>query len=248
MVFARGNSGKRKDNSSDVDLYLSRYVAGEGWTEPRLVSASDSASWDGSPAFSRDGKTLYFASDRPGGSGGLDIYRVNMDASGRFGNAANMGKAINTAGDEMFPLCQKMANFILLLTGIRLGKLDLFVAVRSGGKITVENLGLPYNSSMDDFGLSFDENGNQFFTSNRAAGKGSDDIYFYQAPPKPKEEEVAKNGENPNNKPSSTPESENSKVVNYYLNVNLLTQISDKTVALDSSGIKFLKIEGGIEE
>ncbi|MBL0327244.1 MAG: PD40 domain-containing protein [Cytophagaceae bacterium] len=249
MVFARGNSGKRKDNSSDVDLYLSRYVAGEGWTEPRLVSASDSASWDGSPAFSRDGKTLYFASDRPGGSGGLDIYRVNMDASGRFGNAANMGKAINTAGDEMFPFVSEDGKLYFASDGHPgLGKLDLFVAVRSGGKITVENLGLPYNSSMDDFGLSFDENGNQFFTSNRAAGKGSDDIYFYQAPPKPKEEEVAENGENPNNKPSGTPESENSKVVNYYLNVNVFTQIADKTVALDSSGIKVLKIEGGIEE
>ncbi|MCA0363302.1 MAG: OmpA family protein [Bacteroidetes bacterium] len=248
MVFARGNSGKRKDNSSDVDLYISRYVAGEGWIEPKLVSASDSASWDGSPAFSRDGKTLYFASDRPGGSGGLDIYRVNMDASGRFGNAANMGKSINTAGDEMFPFVSEDGKLYFASDGHPgLGKLDLFVAVRSGGKITVENLGLPYNSSMDDFGLTFDENGNQFFTSNRAAGKGSDDIFYYQAPPQPKEE-IAENGENPSEKKTGNSGELSAKIVNYYLKVNVLAQNSGKYVALDSSNIKIFKIEGGLEE
>jgi lipoprotein NlpI len=61
MIYSRGNTGKRRDISPDMDLYISRYVDGSGWTEPRYVSASDSASWDGSPAFSRDAKTIYFA-------------------------------------------------------------------------------------------------------------------------------------------------------------------------------------------
>lgn len=56
IIYARGNTGKRKDLSPDMDLYLSRYVDGTGWTEPRYVSASDSASWDGSPAFQEMGK------------------------------------------------------------------------------------------------------------------------------------------------------------------------------------------------
>jgi peptidoglycan-associated lipoprotein len=245
VVFARGNSGKRKDTSPDVDLYMSRLVPGEGWIEPKLVSASDSAAWDGSPAFSGDGKTLYFSSNRFGGSGGLDIYKVNMDASGRFGNPTNMGKAINTAGDEMFPFVAADGKLYFASDGhAGLGKLDLFTAVRKDGKIAVENMGLPYNSSMDDFGLSVDDAGNVFFTSNRAGGKGNDDIYFYQAPPKidttlekePLNPLLSKNGTNENNKAI--------KVVNYYL----AGQVASSAGLLDSVRVKIFKIDGGLEE
>jgi outer membrane protein OmpA-like peptidoglycan-associated protein len=250
MIFARGNSGKRKDTSPDVDLYISRFVPNEGWSEPRLVSASDSSAWDGSPAFSRDGKTVYFSSNRVGGSGGLDIYRVNMDASGRFGNPANMGKAINTAGDEMFPFVTADGKLYFASDGHPgLGKLDLFVAIRSAGKTMVENLGLPYNSSLDDFGLSIDEEGNIFFTSNREGGKGNDDIYYYLAPPKPKNEVVKiddpsnpnnpeNNSDNPNN-----PNSKSQKIANYYLEGIVF---SDK-LALDSALVKVYKLDGGVE-
>lgn len=250
MIFARGNSGKRKDISPDVDLYMSRLVPNEGWTEPKLVSASDSSAWDGSPAFSRDGKTIYFSSNRAGGSGGLDIYRVNMDASGRFGNPANMGKAINTAGDEMFPFVTADGKLYFASDGHPgLGKLDLFVAVRSGGKTTVENLGLPYNSSLDDFGLSIDELGNIFFTSNRAGGKGNDDIYYYLAPPKPENEVVKTEDPNDPNNPKNNPDDPNNpnsksqKIANYYLEG---TVISEK-VALDSAIVKVYKLDGGVE-
>lgn len=233
MVFARGNSGKRKDLSPDVDLYMSRYVQGEGWTAPLRVPASDSLAFDGSPAFSGDGKTLYFSSNRAGGNGGLDIYRVNMDASGRFGNPVNMGKAINTAGDEMFPFVSGDGKLYFASDGHPgLGKLDLFVAIRAGGKITVENLGLPYNSSMDDFGYIEDEYGNEFFSSNRSGGKGDDDIYYYLAPESP-----AEVVETP-----AEPEKER-KVVNYYL----AGEIFSEGKMLDSAVVNIYKLEGGIE-
>jgi peptidoglycan-associated lipoprotein len=248
MIFARGNSGKRKDISPDVDLYISRNVPNEGWTEPKLVSASDSSSWDGSPAFSRDGKTIYFSSNRAGGSGGLDIYRVNMDASGRFGNPSNMGKAINTAGDEMFPFVSADGKLFFASDGHPgLGKLDIFVAVRSGGKTTVENLGLPYNSSMDDFGYSLDDAGNIFFTSNRVGGKGNDDIYYYLAPPKPVDELVKVNDpndpNNPNNVDKNNPNSKSQKIVNYYLE----GVVKSDNVSLDSALVKIYKLDGGVE-
>ena len=250
MVFARGNTGKRKDTSPDVDLYLSRLVPNEGWTEPRLISASDSIAWDGSPAFSRDGKTLYFSSNRSGGIGGLDIYRVNMDASGRFGNPTNMGKAINTAGDEMFPFVAEDGKLYFASDGHPgLGKLDLFVAIRSGGKITVENMGLPYNSSLDDFGLSVDENGNVFFTSNRVGGKGNDDIYFYQAPPKPIETEET----TPKDPLANTPKGKEgdpkeTKTINYFLAGTVSSLFENKIINLDSARVRIFKIESGIEE
>ncbi len=222
MIYARGNTGKRKDLSPDMDLYISRYVEGSGWAEPKYVSASDSASWDGSPAFSRDGKTIYFASNRLGGFGGMDLYRVNMDASGRFGTPTNMGKEINTAGDEMFPYVAEDGKLYFASDGHPgLGKLDIFMAVRSSGKIKVENMGLPFNSNMDDFGLVFDKKGNMFFSSNRSGGVGDDDIYFFEMPEKP---ELAIQ-ENPNKNPNGatqTPEDErNLKKVNYYLAGNI---------------------------
>jgi peptidoglycan-associated lipoprotein len=250
MVFARGNSGKKKDVSPDVDLYISRYVPNEGWLEPKLVSASDSAAWDGCPAFSRDGKTLYFSSNREGGVGGLDIYRVNMDASGRFGNPVNMGKVINTAGDEMFPYVSPDAKLFFASDGHPgLGKLDIFVAVRSGGKIYIENLGLPYNSAMDDFAYSIDENENVFFSSNRPGGVGDDDIYFYQAPPKPELVVEKPKVDDPNDPESPNyKRNQNSKIVNYLLAGKVNGRLNNEAYSpLADARVRLLKIESGLE-
>ncbi|MFN3851907.1 MAG: OmpA family protein [Spirosomataceae bacterium] len=249
VIFARGNTGKRRDLTPDVDLYVSRNVDGV-WTEPRYVSASDSASWDGCPAFSRDGKTIYFASNRPGGSGGIDLYRVNMDASGRFGNPANLGKEINTPGDEMFPYVTEDGKLYFASDGHPgLGKLDIFVAIRSGGKITVENMGIPYNSNMDDFGMVVDKNGNIFFSSNRAGGVGDDDIYYYEAPKPDKNADsttIAQN--NPLNpappKPTDTQLESQPKIVNYFLAGTITTKNTQGTfVSLDSAKVRILNAE-----
>lgn len=243
MIYARGNTGKRKDLSPDMDLYISRYVDGSGWTEPHYVSASDSASWDGCPAFSRDGKTIYFASNRPGGMGGIDLYRVNMDASGRFGNPVNLGKEVNTAGDEMFPYVSEDGRLYFASDGHPgLGKLDLFIAVRSGGKITVENMGAPYNSNMDDFGLVMSKKGDIFFSSNRAGGTGDDDIYYYEAPqPDLATNDPGKSPLIPISKPDSLSKPTEIKTVRYYLVGTVYTKnANNDNVPLDSVRVKIL--------
>ncbi len=246
VIYALGNTGRRKDLSPDMDLYIARYVDGSGWTEPRYVSASDSASWDGSPAFSRDGKTIYFASNRPGGFGGLDLYRVNMDASGRFGNPANMGREINTAGDEMFPYVAEDGKLYFASDGHPgLGKLDLFLAVRASGKITVENMGIPYNSNMDDFGLVMSKRGDVFFSSNRSGGSGDDDIYYYEAPPKPDLADSDDPSKNPLLSPKintdSTTKALEIKTVNYYLVGTINTKTTGNTFApLDSARVRIM--------
>lgn len=96
MVFARGNSGKRK-GTQDVNLYVSRYQKG-GWTNPEILSINDPNAWDSTPTFSRDGKTLYFSSNRPGGQGGIDLYSARVDNRGRWSDVRNMGSTINTPG------------------------------------------------------------------------------------------------------------------------------------------------------
>jgi tetratricopeptide (TPR) repeat protein len=180
MVFARGNTGKRSDQSPDVDLYISKLNDGV-WSEPELISVSDSLAWDGSPSFSNDGRTLYFSSNRAGGKGGLDLYRANIDNAGRFGRAINMGADINTAGDEMFPYVSGDGKLYFASDGHPgLGGLDLYMATRKNGEIQVEHLGLPLNSRFDDFGLVAIDSTKGYFASNRDSGKGDDDIYYYE--------------------------------------------------------------------
>ena len=170
MVFARGNSGKRK-GTKDVNLYMSFYKQGK-WTTPQLMTISDPDAWDSTPTFSRDGKTLYFASNRPGGQGEIDLYSARWDGS-RWSNVRNMGTPINTPGDEMFPYVTDDGKLYFSSDGHpSLGALDVFVAVRRDGEISIENLGPPINSTADDFGMSFTTIKDGYFTSNRASGKG----------------------------------------------------------------------------
>jgi peptidoglycan-associated lipoprotein len=107
MVFAKGNSGKRK-GGNDVDLFLSRFRNG-AWSAPVPLNINDPEAWDSSPSFSPDGRTLYFASNRKGRArdkssyGGTDIYSAQMDSRGRFSRVKNLGPEVNTPGNELFP-------------------------------------------------------------------------------------------------------------------------------------------------
>lgn len=184
MVFAKGNTGKRK-GGLDVDLYLSRFRNG-AWTEPIPLNINDPESWDSSPAFAPDGKTLYFSSNRKGrgreklGYGGLDLYSAVMDSRGRFSRVRNLGPDINTPGDEMFPYVADDAKLYFSSDGHPgYGGLDLFVVKRQNGKTTIENLAQPVNSNGDDFGIFLFRADRGFFTSNRDGGKGDDDIYTF---------------------------------------------------------------------
>jgi len=189
MVFAKGNSEKKK-GGVDVDLYISRN-RNNVWSEPQLINintqfkneADPNAhkfSWDSSPAFSPDGRTLYFASNRKGGYGGTDLYSSVMDTRGRFSRVKNLGPEINTPGDELFPFVSEDGNLYFSSDGHPgFGELDLFVVKRSNGKTTIQNLGRPVNSTSDDFGIFLFKPDRGFFTSNREGGKGDDDIYTF---------------------------------------------------------------------
>jgi outer membrane protein OmpA-like peptidoglycan-associated protein len=178
MIFARGNSGKRK-GTQDVNLYISRY-RNRKWSEPRMLSISNPEYWDSSPAFSTDGRTLYFASNRSDGEGGIDLFSSRMERSGRFSRPKNLGPEINTEGDEMFPYIADDGTLYFASTGHPgFGGLDLFTARRRSGQISVENLGQPMNSSSDDFAFFLFKPDRGFFASNRSEGKGDDDIYTF---------------------------------------------------------------------
>lgn len=180
MVFGKGNTGRKK-GAPDVDLYIARYRNGQ-WSDAQIITGSVNTpkSWDSTPAFSPDGRTMYFASNREGGYGGTDIYAAQMDSRGRFSRIRNLGPEINSPGNEMFPYVAEDAKFYFASDGHPgFGGLDLFVVKRVNGKTTVENLGEPINSSSDDFGIFLVRPDRGFFVSNREGGKGDDDIYTF---------------------------------------------------------------------
>lgn len=179
VVFAKGNSDDKRGRLN-IDLFISTKKNGE-WTAPQLMPINSPDYWDSSPTFSGDGKTIYFASDRPGGLGGSDIYRTRLNDRGRWADVQNMGPTINTPEDEMFPYVSPDNKLYFSSNGhAGFGMLDVFVAINEGGNITVQNMGPSINSSYDDFGLVYSDFPFEgFFSSNRPGGKGDDDIYTF---------------------------------------------------------------------
>ena len=185
LVFARSNSGRKNDFRSpdgskstlqSVDLWISYYKAGV-WSEPILANINDRTADDFAPAFAPDGTTLYFASGRKGGQGGVDLYRATLGPNGRFTPAENLGEGINSAGNDVFPGVAPDGTLYFASDGRPgLGKLDLFL-VKSGKP---ENMGADVNSTADDFAPVPVTNETGLFSSNRAGGKGSDDEYMYK--------------------------------------------------------------------
>lgn len=178
-IFAKGNSDGKRDRRS-VDLFISE-KKNEQWSKPEFMTINSPSAWDTSPAFNNSGTTIYFASDRPGGYGGSDIYRASINARGVWADVTNMGPEINTAGDEAFPYVSPDNKLYFASDGhAGFGQYDLFEAINQGGNVTVRNLGPSFNSPADDFGLIYtDFPFEGFFTSNREGGIGGDDIYSF---------------------------------------------------------------------
>lgn len=181
MVFARANDGTKK-GGMEVQLYSSIKNSDDTWSEPIKLEWNDSKAWNSNPYFSPDGKILYFASNREGGFGGIDLYKVTYD-DGVWGKVTNLGGKINTAGNEMFPsVAPDGSKFYFSSDGlVGLGGLDVFSAnIMKNSFTDPVNMGKPFNTSYDDLALIFNSDGTGFISSNRPGGKGGDDIYTFK--------------------------------------------------------------------
>ncbi|TZF81066.1 OmpA family protein [Pedobacter sp. BS3] len=167
------------------------------WQTPRILFGNGRDYSVQHPALSPDGTILYFASDMPGGYGGMDIYAAKKNADGTWGAPKNCGANINTTGDEAFPYVRKDGKFYFASEGnLGMGGLDLFSADGAYTTFSVaENLKAPYNSPKDDFGIWFTNDDSGYLSSNREGGKGLDDIYrFRVVKPAPQKPVLAVNG------------------------------------------------------
>ncbi len=136
----------------------------------------------GHPSLSEDGQWLFFASDMPGGVGESDLYYVKIAADGTMSSPVNLGPKINTIGNDLFPFFSKGKLYFSSDGHYGYGDLDVYESkmLEDGTFSDPVNLGAPINSNKDDFAFIIDraeEYG--YVSSNRAGGKGDDDIYSF---------------------------------------------------------------------
>ncbi|GGG39277.1 OmpA family protein [Bizionia arctica] len=176
--FSEGDFEKNKEAKTKKSLlYLFKATKdGENWTDVQPLILNNKEYSVKSPSVSKDGKTLYFASDMPGGFGYFDIYKAAINSDGSFGTVENLGAKVNTEGQEMFPYISDTDVLYFSSNGhLGLGGLDVFYISESGDAV---NAGVPVNSNSDDLAFTInEETGEGFVSSNRPGGKGNDDVY-----------------------------------------------------------------------
>ena len=185
LIFTGCN---RPEGAGSCDLYISYYTK-EGWSEAlNLGNRINTDQWESQPSLSPDKRDLYFASNRPGGFGGIDLYVAHLQPNGRWSEPQNMGPQINTTGDETEPFIHA-DNQTLYFASNGLpgyGGEDLFV-VRKGadGKWgNPQNLGYPINTINNDGTLCIAADGSTtYFASDRSDSKGGLDIYSFDMRP-----------------------------------------------------------------
>ena len=198
VFFTRCFGGKKED--AYCKLMVSNYQSGT-WTLARVLPFVENNVNYLHPALSEDGSKLYFSSNHPDGWGGYDIYVVERIGISDWGEPKLMSRSINTIGNEKFPTLDGDTLYFAsdFLPGM--GGLDIFKTYPFNGNwAPAFNLRPPVNSGGDDFGYIVDRQGSKgqgvvqvgYFTSTRAQGAGSDDIYSFEKiipPPEPELEE-----------------------------------------------------------
>jgi outer membrane protein OmpA-like peptidoglycan-associated protein/tetratricopeptide (TPR) repeat protein len=156
-----------------IYLYKATFEDGQ-WTNSKPLPFNN-ASYDvRNPSVSKDGKTLYFSSNMPGGFGGEDLWKVTINGD-TYGKPENLGSKINTAANESFPYITDTNVLYFSSNGKDgFGGLDVFRIDLTKGTAVI-NIGAPVNTEKDDFAFTYNTSKKVgFFASNRG---GNDDIY-----------------------------------------------------------------------
>lgn len=167
------------------DLYISFLEPG-GWSTPENLGAGiNTEFWESAPSLSPDKRDLYFASNRPGGYGGSDLYVCHRLSSGKWSEPQNMGPTINTIGDEGAPFIHADNQSLYFTSNGHqgYGGSDLFVARKGPDDkwLTPENLGYPINTIENEGSLVIAADGKTaYYSSDRADSRGELDLYTFE--------------------------------------------------------------------
>lgn len=186
MIFTRNNIvdgkvGRDEKKIVKLKLFSSAFSDGKWGIEVPLPFNSDNYHC-AHPALTADGKTIYFSSDMPGGSGGMDLWKSDWNGS-NWNAPLNLGESINTPGNEIFPYFANDNVLYFSSDGLAgMGGLDIYSSQLNGTIFSrPENIGAPINSADDDFGISYNTTSKTgYFSSNRKNQGLNDDIYMFE--------------------------------------------------------------------
>src|SRR5688572_4257064 len=162
--------------------------AGDGWGKPSLIAPTinNPKFLESTASITPDGKTIYFASDKAGGQGGLDIYKTTLQANGTWSSAVNLGPQINTKANEDAPFIHPDQKTLFFTSDGHnsMGGRDIFVSKLVQNKWSgPENMGYPVNTTSNDNYFTLIADGTRaYFSSDRKGGAGGQDIYFLDMP------------------------------------------------------------------
>ena len=166
------------------DLYWAKRI-GDRWSRPRNFGAPvNSSAWESQPSMAADGMTVYFASSRPGGFGGMDIWKTTMTAEGEFSIPENLGPSINTLGDDAAPFIHSDGRTLYFASNGRVGMggYDLYYSTlqTDGSWSEPVNMGYPINSPADEINIFINASGTEaFIASDKDGGFGGLDLYRF---------------------------------------------------------------------
>lgn len=176
MIFTACEGSGERIIIGRCDLFIS-YKEGNNWTTPTNMGEKvNSPYWDSQPTLSADGRTIYFASDRPGGVGGIDIYRSKLDEKGRWTVAENVGSTINTPTTDLAPFIHTNGKTMFFVSEGHLGYggFDIFKTelVSNNEWSKPQNVGYPLNDHRNQFGFYITSDGKKGYYSHETAENG----------------------------------------------------------------------------
>lgn len=175
-----------KTEGNNGDIYVCKRQGDSYGQAEKLKGDVNSPYWEGSLSISTDQKKLFFASERPGGKGGKDLYVASKNADGSWGNVKNLGDKINTEYDEDAPYISPDSRVLIFSSEGHnsIGDFDLFISdwnKKDSTWQTPKNLGYPINTTDDDLFYVLSPDGKRgYFSSARSGGKGDQDLYVVE--------------------------------------------------------------------
>lgn len=181
MIFTRNSEKKNKDNDYNLLLAEAKLIDSK-WEFSQFFPYNNESEYNVAyPSVDASGKTLIFASDKQGGKGGWDLYKCTREGNS-WSTPVNLSN-INTRGNEMFPNISGSQLTFSSDGYPGMGGLDLFIT-NINLNDTPQNMGMPFNSHRDDFGLiTNDDMKSGYFCSNRGDDTGLDHIYRFDKNP-----------------------------------------------------------------